>query len=256
VSFRPNGIITLLTDFGTSDTYVAQMKGAMLGIDPTLRFVDLTHDVAPQDVSQGAFLLEQSFHSFPGGTVHLAVVDPGVGSVRAPLAVVSGLHAFIGPDNGLLSCAFATIREPTTAVRIEAVPAQHGGRSSTFHGRDVFAPAAALVASGRMRPEALGPAFVPLHSTPRNHGAGGGLVRHVDHFGNLITNLVPEPSILALEVAGNRVDLRVDHYAEVAPGSLVFLVGSSGHLEVSLTGGSAAELLGVSAGAEVLLHRT
>jgi S-adenosylmethionine hydrolase len=254
--FHPNGIITLLTDFGVTDTYVAQMKGVMLGIDPALRFVDLSHAVPPQDVEAGSFLLEQSFHRFPEGTVHLAVVDPGVGSARAPVVVTAGGHVFVGPDNGLLEAAVRLAGPAQEVRRLDRVPAPVWGRSSTFHGRDLFAPAAALLASGRQAPAALGPLSKVLVGPSRGHrGPGAGAVMHVDHFGNLITNIPASRECTALEVAGRVVDVRVDHYAEASPGSLVFLCGSSGRFEVSVVGGSAAAELGVGAGAEVIVRR-
>lgn len=255
--FRPNGVVTLLTDFGVTDTYVAQMKGVMLRIDAGLRFVDISHGVAAQDIGQGGFLLEQACRSFPDGTVHLAVVDPGVGSARAPVVVVAGKHAFVGPDNGLLEAAARHAGAGAMeAWRLDAVPAPPWGRSSTFHGRDLFAPAAATLASGRALPASFGPALPGLLATPTApRGPGVGAVIHVDRFGNLITNLSVTPAASALEVAGHRITRRVDHYAEAEAGALVFLGGSSGRFEVSVVGGSAAEALGVGSGVEVIVRR-
>ena len=257
--FRPNGIVSLLTDFGLSDGYVAQMKAVMLGISPSLRFVDITHDVPAGDVAQGAFLLEEAARWFPVGTVHLAVVDPGVGSSRSALAITAGDHVFIGPDNGLLPPAAGTLSPDPRARVLEGVTPPGGTVSATFHGRDLFAPAAAEVACGLRAPEAFGPLIRPTPAPRRpTKTPDTGRVLHIDHFGNLITSF-PAASldgVDALEIRGHVVPTRVDCYAEAPAGTPVFLVGSSGRVEVSVVNGSAADRLGISPGAEVLLRRS
>lgn len=259
MTFVPSGIVSLLTDFGSSDGYVAQMKAVMLGVAPDLRFVDISHEIAPQNVAQGAFLLAESAMWFPAGTVHLAVVDPGVGSDRSAVALLAGGHVFIGPDNGLLMGAAESIDGAIQAWSLDDVPIPHGGRSSTFHGRDLFAPAAALVAAGDRRPETLGREVAALLPSPLTAAsADRARVVHVDRFGNLITSLAA--SALAegsrLEVAGRTIETRVEFYAEAPAGALVFLEGSTGRIEVSVAGGSAAEELAVGVGAEVGVRGT
>jgi len=272
MTFAPSGIVTLLTDFGSSDGYVAQMKAVMLRVSPKLRFVDISHDVAPQDVAQGAFLLDVSARWFPAGTVHLAVVDPGVGSERAAIAMVAGGHALVGPDNGLLMHAAETLRDSThRAWRLDnvtapgeagtepAAPVPQGLLSSfTFHGRDLFAPAAALLAAGLREPESLGRPIDPGPAlVPSVEGPDRGRVVHVDRFGNLITSLSAETldQVVSLEIGGHRVPTGVRFYAEAPAGTPVFLAGSSGRIEVSVRGGAAADLMDLSVGAPVVLLR-
>lgn len=259
--WRPSGLVTLLTDFGLRDTYVGVMKGVLFRDAPALRAaVDLTHAVPPQDVRSAAFHLGQAWRWFPAGTVHVAVVDPGVGSGRRILVARQDGHAFLAPDNGLLD----PLLGPDASVRALDV-ARHAlspGRrpSRTFHGRDVFAPVAARLASGLDPDEAGPPAGERVRlelAPPEDRGAEGirGCVVCVDHFGNLVTNLPRE--LLAggagrweLEAAGRRAPL-VGTYAEAERGELLALVDSYELVELAVRDGSAAERLGLGTGAPV-----
>lgn len=248
--------ITLLTDFGTADGYVAEMKAVLATEAPGVPVVDATHDIAPQDVEAGRLALARYWRRFPRGTVHVAVVDPGVGSARAALAVESDGRLLVGPDNGVLSPAL--LLAGARAVRLPVPPRA----APTFHGRDVFAPAAARLALGAVL-DALGePADDPVvRRTPEARrladGAIEGCVITVDRFGNAVTNLVAGPSAqrpgAALDVGGRLVPVR-RVYADVAPGEAVALAGSSGLLELAVRDGSAARLLGVARGARVVLR--
>ena len=241
-------IITLLTDFGLSDSYVAEVKSVLLSRTPGVTLVDVTHQVAPGDVRAGQYLLARSWQRFPPGTVHLAVVDPGVGTARRALAATAGGHLFVAPDNGLLSFLdrpqFVSI-----PVSADAAP--------TFHGRDVFAPAAAALASGK-RLEDLGSAITDAtHSplpTPHHDGtAVMGEVLYVDRFGTLISN-IPGPDVepgVRIRVAGTDVGALRRTFGDAERGTLVAFVGSGGTVEVAVRDGSAARLLGVGVGAEV-----
>jgi S-adenosyl-L-methionine hydrolase (adenosine-forming) len=255
---RPSGVITLLTDFGLEDAYVGVVKGVLLGINPRAQLVDLTHAVPPQDVRRASLLLEGAWPFFPPGSVHLAVVDPGVGSARRPIAVAAGGHYFIGPDNGLLGFCF-----DLPGARAVALTARRFHRhpvSRTFHGRDVFAPVAAQCSRG-VRLEALGaplrdPVRLP-RSTPRRRGRRvGGEVLLVDHFGNLLTTLVGSelpgpPAGGVLRVGGTRIRGLVGAYAERPQGALGALIDSSGQVEVFVREGSARRRLGIGPGAAV-----
>jgi S-adenosylmethionine hydrolase len=250
-------LVALLTDFGRSDAYAGVLHGVIAGIAPRTRVIDLTHDVPPQDVRAGAFLLLTAYRHFPPDTVFVAVVDPGVGSERALLAVRAGPYTFVGPDNGLLRWAVEDAGGARAAVRLEQSAYRLPEVSVTFHGRDIMAPAAAHLTRG-VPLSGLGPPAGPLSGTPlpRPQTEPGGLrgeVLHVDRFGNCITNLPPLPG--AVRLAG-RLAPRVATYAAGArdhPGDTVTLTGSAGWLEVALPGGSAAALLGVAPGASAIL---
>ena len=235
-----NGIVTLTTDFGTVDGYVGAMKGVILREHPDARVVDITHDVPPQDIIAGAFAVAAAAPWFPPGTVHVAVVDPGVGSARRAIAIAHGGSLYVGPDNGLLTVA-ALEGEGRVIDRIPPTwPV-----SATFHGRDLFARVAARLAAGASLDDfSTGPvAPLRLVEDPAPH------VVHVDRFGNLVTNL-RDPAFTAVEVAGARAPLRRT-YTDVPPAGLVAYVGSSGFVEVAIRDGSAAERLGVGRGAPV-----
>ncbi|MHB8421064.1 MAG: SAM hydrolase/SAM-dependent halogenase family protein [Myxococcales bacterium] len=249
-------IVTLLTDFGLADSYVAQMKGVLLARVPAASLVDVTHLVPPQDVRAGAFQLWSAVLAFPAGTVHLAVVDPGVGTGRRAVAVRSRRgDSLVGPDNGLLAPALERLGGATEAVELRAPPQA----SRTFHGRDVFAPAAAALAAGAEVLDLGSPiealdrsaAFpIPERSTRGLRGA----VLGSDAFGNLITNLPATwlPSSFDVRVAG-----RLIHggphgcYEAVAPGGLLALIGSSALLEIAVRGGSAKRVLRAGAGTPI-----
>lgn len=243
-------IITLLTDFGTADGYVGEMKGVLLSRAPDALLVDVSHAVAPQDVEAARLAVARYWRRYPAGTVHLVVVDPGVGSARAALAVESDGRFLVGPDNGALSPALLLPGARAVAL---AVPAS---ASATFHGRDVFAPAAAALTMG-VALEALGtPVSDPvMRRTPeafrREDGAIVGQVIAVDRFGNAITNLVGVRGG-SVEIAGRVVPLHRT-YGDVAPGEACALVGSSGLLEVAVREGSAASVLGIRRGNTVVV---
>ncbi|MDX2192738.1 MAG: SAM-dependent chlorinase/fluorinase [Gemmatimonadales bacterium] len=248
-------LLTLLTDFGTADSYVAEMKGVVLVHAPEARFVDITHAVSPEDVAGGAYVFERAWRRFPYGTVHLAVVDPGVGTSRRGLVLHAGGHLFVGPDNGLLTSA---ISEPDCRAWVLPVP---DGAAPTFHGRDVFAPAAAALLGGAA-PESLGVPVMPDRLTrldtpvpERVNGGWIGRVLHRDRFGNCITTLRPEhvpPG--SMVIAGGRVlgTLRRT-FSDVAELELLAYVGSAGYVEIAVNGGSAVEELGYVFDIEVKL---
>lgn len=258
-----SGLITLLTDFGLQDHFVGVMKGVIAGIAPAARVVDITHEVGAYEVGQARFLLAQSWPYFPKGTVHLCVVDPGVGTARRPLVVEAAGHLFVGPDNGvftdLLAVKGAKARTLTQAKWLLK------DISQTFHGRDVFAPAAAYLASGARTAEAgrlIDDALRLSSGAPQRIGRRfwSGEVAHVDRFGNLITNLAAAEFLplvrkgLTLKIGLIEVSRLVQSYAEAAAGETVLLTGSSGNLEVALNQGSAARKLGVGLGSPVELE--
>jgi S-adenosylmethionine hydrolase len=245
-------IITLLTDFGTADSYVAEMKGVILSAAPGATLVDVSHAIAPGDMRAAAYVLDRSWRTFPRGSVHLAVVDPGVGTARAALALSAHGHFFIGPDNGLFS--FVMRDAPVRAV----VLAEPDWAAPTFHGRDLFAPAAALLASGAALDE-LGPPFtgMPERLATREPFHEGktliGEVIYVDRFGTLVTNFTPEnmPDYAALEVEGAEIGGLRRTFGDVATGVLLAYVGSDGHIEIAVRDGSAARRLGIGVGGRV-----
>lgn len=250
------GIITLTSDFGQQDTYVAAMKGVILSVCPSATLVDITHDIPPQDVREGAFALHAASGWFPAGTVHLAVVDPGVGTERRAVAVQTERAVYVAPDNGLLSYVLAH----STAYQAVALtnPAFHRQPvSPTFHGRDIFAPAAAHLCAG-IPLASLGPAVTDLQlfsASSSRWDADGSLVGevvHVDRFGNLVTSIGERDGawdrFVFARVGGSRVFRFVCTYAEAEPGELVALIGSTGHLEIAERNGSATARLAARAG--------
>lgn len=249
-------IVTILTDFGGRDPYVGIMKGVILGLHPQARLVDLAHQVDPQDVRQGAFLLATAVDWFPPGTVHLAVVDPGVGSQRRALAVQGERHFYVGPDNGVLSLAIRRDR-PVAAVELRPGSWTLERVSRTFHGRDIFAPAAAHLARG-VALENLGPPVSDLVELDLGANVFEGnqvvtRVVHRDAFGNLVTLLhrsEVKGSLLGVRMAGVDIPVR-STYGEVAPGELLACWGSADYLEIAANRGSAAERLGFDPAAPV-----
>jgi S-adenosylmethionine hydrolase len=264
-------IITLTTDFGARDPWVGIMKGVILGICPEARLVDLSHDIAPQDVLEGALCLWAAAPYFPPGTIHLAVVDPGVGGARRPLAVMAGGRRYVGPDNGLftfvLESASEGPREEWSAVELAAAEYRLAPVSRTFHGRDIFAPAAAWLAAGvpleRFGPVVGDPVRLPVPSVRSRPGEIVGEVIGADRFGNLVTSVRDEdlanlvgPGPLLVEVAGRAVGGPVGAYADVTPGQLGALVGSTGRLEIFVREASAQAALGAGRGAVVRVSRS
>ncbi len=265
-------IITLLTDFGLADTYVGQMKGAILAINPDAVIVDLTHEVRPQQVRQGAFLLETAVAAFPPVTIHVAVVDPGVGSDRAAIAIRTAGAIFVGPDNGVLSAAVPAAHRPAgdaparvalpdaiEAVRLENARLRGPRVSNTFHGRDIFAPAAAHLSLGLPLAE-FGPATAQVIALPpfRAQRQGDRLVARVisiDRFGNVITDCRGEDLPRGRFVVHHQVRRNIGAvrtYAEAH--GLAALVGSAGFLELAEPGGSAAALLNAVMGDVVVVE--
>ncbi|HJU90831.1 MAG TPA: SAM-dependent chlorinase/fluorinase [Gemmatimonadaceae bacterium] len=244
-------IITLLSDFGTADGYVGEIKGVLLSALPLAAIVDITHDVAPQDVDGARLAVARYWRRFPEGTVHLVVVDPGVGTARAAIAVASDGRSFVGPDNGVLSPALLV-----AGARVVELPVP-AGASHTFHGRDVFAPAAATLASGVPIDDLGTPLLDPIvRRTPEarrtDDGEIEGEVISVDRFGNLITNLVA-PRGGSVRIGDREVPLGRT-YADAASGAVLALVGSSGLVEIAVRDGSAANSLGLTRGARVILQ--
>lgn len=256
--------IALLTDFGLQDPYVGILKGVMMGIAPQARLIDISHAVPPGDIRWGAWQLWSAHAYFPAGTVFLAVVDPGVGSSRRPMALAAGGQYFVGPDNGLLSWVAGTSCQRVVLDR----PCWHlPVVSQSFHGRDIFAPVAARLAAGMALSE-LGSAVDAMHDLPwpEVEVTTSALIGEVllwDHFGNLITNLRGEQLVhwagvksLRFEVGGQVVDGLSSCYAEVSPQALLAIIGSTGLLEISLRDGSARQKLGAEVGWRVFVSAT
>lgn len=242
-------LVTLTTDFGTADGFVGAMKGVLARLAPGVTVVDVAHDVPRHDVAHGAWTLATAVREFPRGTIHVAVVDPGVGGDRLEVIAQIDGHLLVGPDNGLFAyLAAAGPVEGTWAITSTAF--RMPDAAPTFHGRDVFAPAAAALARG-LPPEAAGPATCLAGRLPWAARVDGdaGVVVHVDRYGNLVTNL-PGPA-RAVTVHGQRI-AAARTYADVAVGALCAYVGSAGTLELAVREGSAAALLGLGRGAAVL----
>jgi S-adenosylmethionine hydrolase len=272
-------LVTLITDFGTADGYVGAVKGVILSIAPRAQVIDISHEVTPHDVRQAAFILHNVYPYFPPHSVHLVIVDPGVGSARRPIALRTPSGIFVGPDNGVFSYVMA--REPIKElVALTNLRYRLPRQSYTFHGRDIFAPAAASLALGvpltRLGQPVRDHFALPLPRLEIGRESIRGEVLHVDHFGNLITSigfLVWCGEMLELRPAfgeGERVRFNassarvkvddteisgVSHtYAEGVPGRLLALVGSGGYLEIAVREGNAAHKLGVSVGTGVLVQ--
>jgi S-adenosyl-L-methionine hydrolase (adenosine-forming) len=256
-------IITLTTDFGLSDHYAGAMKGVILGICPQAEIVDLSHEVGAYDVVEGAFLLAQTYRYFPRGTVHVVVIDPGVGTARRPVLAEAAGQRFVAPDNGVLSMVCAREKHKVrwiTAEKYFLKPV-----SQTFHGRDIFAPVGAHLARG-VAPAKMGRLitdYLRLHfERPVRTARRGwtGAVLKIDRFGNLVTNFpaeeFPELQKLSfqLSIGLETVSRLARNYAESGPGELFVIVGSSGYLEVSACQASAAKMLGCGVGAPVELR--
>jgi S-adenosylmethionine hydrolase len=260
--------ITLTTDFGTRDAYVAQLKGVLYSQGPSeLEVIDLTHDIAPQALREAALFVRAAWPRFPAETIHLVVVDPGVGSSRRALALEAHGQHWVGPDNGVMSLLFDGQER---AVELSPKEVGVSSMSATFHGRDLFAPAAARLAHG-VTLESLGSVARELvrlsMPMPQRRGAQlRGEIIHVDHYGNLISNitraelqkLAGAPALNALRVrlggAGEPVLPWVRVYAEAGPEQLVALIGSSEQLEIALPNGSAAGRTGAGVGSALFIE--
>jgi S-adenosylmethionine hydrolase len=263
-TFHPCGVVTITTDFGHKGPFVATMKGRIYTRLPTARIIDVTHEVPVYWPAEAGFWLLRAFPYFPTGSVHIAVVDPGVGTDRDIIAVQAREHIFIAPDNGLLAPILG--RYPDAVVhRLDAATAskrfQLSVPSATFHGRDIFAPLAAEMAAGRAQLADLGPRItdiVPAWVDEPTVAAGQvtGVIITIDHFGNLITNidagLIQEFGHPVVHAAGHGIALRRT-YGEVRPGELLALINSFGVVEIARAEGSATEALGLGRGAPVIV---
>jgi S-adenosylmethionine hydrolase len=255
-------ILTLTTDFGLSDHYVAAMKGVILKICPQAQIVDITHEITPFEISEGAYVIAQAWKCFPKKTVHVVVVDPGVGTARRPILMEAGGHYFLAPDNGVLSMIYGAEKHKIRLIS--------NGRwfqqpvSRTFHGRDIFAPCAARIAGGAKPSECgkiiddyLRPVFVkPMRSGRRTWN---GQVLKIDRFGNVITNFHRDefPDLerrnFRMTVGPHEITVLVRNYAEAGPQELIVILGSSGFYEISVNQGSAARQIGCAPGGPVEL---
>ncbi len=256
-------VLTLTTDFGLSDHYVGVMKGVILSICPQARIVDIGHSVNSFEIAEGAYLIAQAYRYFPAKTVHVVVVDPGVGTARRPILMEAAGQYFIAPDNGVLSMIYAREKHKIRLISNEKYYLHPVSR--TFHGRDIFSPVAAHVASGvppsrmgKLIEDYLRPAFqAPLQDGKRSWS---GRVLKIDHFGNIITNFHRDefPDLekrdFSLTIGPHEIRVLARTYAETSPGELFAIVGSSGYLEVSVGQGSAAEKIGCESGAVVELR--
>jgi len=259
----PNSVITLITDFGESDHFVGTMKGVILSLAPRARIVDITHQIAPYELNEAAFVLAQAWRYFPKGTIHVVVVDPGVGSARRPIIAAAGGHCFVAPDNGVLSMIYDAAPAKVRIISNEQVMSKQISR--TFHGRDIFAPAAAHLARGvpharfgkvitdYVRCSSIKPARA-------SQNAWTGTILKVDRFGNLITNLHVDdfPDVktqpFELRIGVERIHRLALTYAETEIGEVFVIVGSAGYLEVAANQASAAETFGCGAGAPLELE--
>jgi S-adenosylmethionine hydrolase len=260
-------VITLLTDFGTDDEYAGLMKGVILSIDPSATIVDITHQIDRQDIVQAAFMIGSVYHYFPEGTVHLIVVDPGVGTDRGLLALKLEKQFFIAPDNGVLTLLLA--EENVSSLNLITNPNYFmASVSRTFHGRDIIAPVGAHIANG-LEVNELGPEIdvqnlVCLDSLGARFTENGdlkGKVVAIDHFGNLITNITSEQLTECLH-AGPQSEIRIrirsnfvkglsETYASAGPYIPLATIGSRGYLEIAINGGNAAQHLNVKKGENV-----
>ena len=239
---RGDRVITLLTDFGLADYFVGAVKGAILSVNSSATIVDITHEIPPQDIEAGAFTLFAGYKTFPAGTIHVAVVDPGVGSERRPIIVSANEQFFVGPDNGL----FTYICDREISHRIVHVTAERFFRpsvSSTFHGRDIFGPVGAALSNG-VALEEFGAEIddavrLPALETPLR-------IIHIDRFGNCVTNITQAEKSLVIN--GQTISEFRQFYGEGDRESMFAIMGSAGFLEISVNGGSAAKLLGAKRG--------
>lgn len=257
-------IISITTDFGEDDHFVGAMKGVMLSINPDITLVDINHQVNSYDVFDGAYCLSQSYHLFPPGTIHLVVVDPGVGSERRPIIVQTKDYQFVAPDNGVLSMVYE--REERAEVRhISSEHFFHKPVSHTFHGRDIFSPVAAWLSRGT-EPEQFGPVITDYarFSSVRPKWEGDSLLKgvaiKVDKFGNVITNIGPgdvprlfgqNAPAFRIKINGHEITRLCESFAAANASEIIAVLGSSGFIEICTNRGSAAKALNVNRGTEV-----
>ena len=258
-------IITLLTDFGLKDPYVASMKGVILSINPQCTLVDITHQVNSHDIKEGAFILTQTCSTFPKGTIHLAVVDPGVGSPRKPILLVTKKYLFVGPDNGLLTLPLRkeTVKQAILLTNQKFFPSEV---SSTFHGRDIFAPVAAYLSLG-VKPQAFGPSIkswrkIAFPDPSMKQEKLVGEIVHVDAFGNLVSNIDRKSLVrfsggrsFVIKVGKRTMKGLKKGYWEGRKEEPIVLIGSGGFLEISVREGNAQKSLRVKKGARIAVQR-
>jgi len=268
---RPNGIITLTTDFGLADSYVGTMKGVILNIAPTTRIVDITHDVSPQNIHQAAYIVQTFYRYFPSGTIHLVIVDPGVGSARGAVALGTPNAVFVAPDNGVLTYVWRDALDRWGAEACEVIELANPRFwlpqiSNTFHGRDIFAPVVAHLSAGAALQE-LGPRRPRITEADLEQPAVGrngelvGRIIHLDHFGNCITNITPDHleqvglhQQLIVKIIDQRIAGISRTFSDVAVGALIAVIGSNNRLELAVRNGSAAQTLGVGIGDTVRVY--
>lgn len=257
-------IITLTTDFGLQDHYVGAMKGVILSLCPEAQLVDITHDIPPFSLYAGAYAIDQTAPLFPPGTIHVVVVDPGVGTDRKPLLVEFQQQFFIAPDNGVLSLvlSYALARTGSSMAReITNRDLWLPYPSSTFHGRDIFAPVAAALASAIARPEDVGPLLENIQQLPDlapvqlEHGAWRGKILSVDRFGNVITNFRPPAGSFSLTIGPHVITEFRQSFGAAAPDLVFAYSGSSGYLEIGVNQGNAAQIIRAIAGDTITLRR-
>jgi S-adenosyl-L-methionine hydrolase (adenosine-forming) len=258
-------IITLLTDFGSSDYFVGAMKGVILSINPDATIADITHEIPPQDIEAGAFNLLSCYRDFPKGTIHVAVVDPGVGSDRRAIVVECGDQFFVGPDNGLFS--WVCERENNwTATQVTNARFFRRPVSNTFHGRDIFAPVAAALSLGQ-RPREFGTSVTEmvrlesLEPVATNKNTIAGRILHIDRFGNCVTNFTRQTlesqgpaTSWRISLNNSEIDSFRDFFADSTTNEAVAITGSAGFIEICVRNGSAAKLLSVQRGQRVELR--
>jgi S-adenosylmethionine hydrolase len=257
-------MITLTTDFGLTEHYVGAMKGVIQSIHPSVTMVDITNAVQSYDILDGALAISQAYHYFPKDTVHLVVVDPGVGGPRRPIVVSTGMYQFVAPDNGVLSLVYE--REERVSVRhITSEHYFHQPVSNTFHGRDIFAPVAAYLSKGvdfaKFGEEITDYVrFLGPKPKPAGPNAWKAVVLKADKFGNLVTNITPNDipelfngSAQSFKITVGKAEITqlCDSYSQRPPGEIFALLGSSGYLEISANKGSASRLTGADKGSEV-----
>jgi S-adenosylmethionine hydrolase len=252
-------IITLTSDFGVQDGFTGVMKGVIWGIAPQAQIADLSHAIGPQDIPAAALILERSTPYFPAGTIHVVVVDPGVGTRRRPLLAQIGAQYYVGPDNGTLTVWLARAaaqRQPTQFIHLNRPQYWLAQVSNVFHGRDIFAPAAAHLAAG-VPMEQLGdpiddPVRLTLPQPERTASGWRGTIIHIDHFGNLAADVrqehLAEATVHTVKVGGAVIEGLARTFGERPPGTLAALIGSSGNLEIALVNGSAAQTLNAQVG--------
>ncbi|MFQ6103620.1 MAG: S-adenosyl-l-methionine hydroxide adenosyltransferase family protein [Candidatus Glassbacteria bacterium] len=256
-------IVTLLTDFGESDFFVGAMKGVILSVNQEARIVDISHDIPPQSVREAAFVLKGAYPHFPPGTIHVAVVDPGVGMSRRPILVNAGAHLFVGPDNGIFTWVYK--EWPCRVLELTQPQYFLPEVSDTFHGRDVFAPVAGHLSLGVHKIENFGriigdPVSIPFPEPILEHGKITGEVIHVDRFGNLVTNIPRmmirgrvKPDEASIKVSGKVLEGISKSYSQKKEAELLAVIGGSGLLEISVNMGSATKALGARVGEKVTI---